>query len=667
MAELKENQLLLLNNLIYLQGVADSNNKKVGDIVDSFLYGNGLDKSRNLSKIGTDDEYPCKMSKEEWLVILRAIEKDPQLRSLTVADGRTGVMFDKNGKTIRGSDGKPLEAGMRAATFVDTQGEATVVFRGTGGDYEWHDNGQGGYLSDTQQQIAALEYIESLKYENITVTGHSKGGNKTQYVAILSDKVDRALSFDGQGFSKEFIEKYKDRIEANKHKITSISAKDDFVNCLLNPIAGTIKYIDTEKQEQFIYNHRPNIVLDENGQMRELTEQGDIPKFINEFTIYINETMEEPYRSYALDGVLAFMESGAEGFEKEGDFQKWVGAAMVLSHLDDYAFSKIAEEYGDEVELVVTFIAAYLFPYVFADDFLKSLGKNIMNGINYVMDKLNQFGDWIVKQLTIAAAKLVKAGKMVGDALTRFAEQVKTEWGKFKERAKELAKDIAMAGVRAAQAIERFKEKVKNAVTSFFKSIAERTKKIIAAIKQAWDKTVNDVSNSVNTAINEAKAGLSKRYDAFKSNIKLLAQLPKRAAGMLTARKAPSSGKNKNYTAKIIKGYGSHTSVKLAVDFGRLNHLKLKFKNFEDYLGSRVQQMLSQAERISSSTGRSYSESNVQRQVHQVHRACDQVRQRHRKVAAELQSKAKFLTHAEEQYRKIERMISKDISMGVSF
>src|SRR5690606_1552155 len=120
---------------------------------------------------------------------------------------------------------------------------------------------------------------------------------------------------------------------------------------------------------------------------------------------------------------------------------------------------------------------------VFADDFLKSLGKNIMNGINYVMDKLNQFGDWIVKQLTIAAAKLVKAGKMVGDALTRFAEQVKTEWGKFKERAKELAKDIAMAGVRAAQAIERFKEKVKNAVTSFFKSIAERTKKIIAAIK----------------------------------------------------------------------------------------------------------------------------------------------------------------------------------------
>ncbi|WP_055109372.1 Mbeg1-like protein [Paenibacillus ihumii] len=664
MAELNENQLLLLNNLIYLQGVADSNGKKVGDIVDSFLYSNGLDKSRNLSKVGTDDEYPCKMSKEEWLVILRAIEKDPQLRSLKVTDGRTGVMYDQSGKTIRGSDGKPLEVGMRAAAFVDPEGDATVVFRGTGGDYEWHDNGQGGYLSDTDQQIAALEYVESLKYDNITVTGHSKGGNKTQYVAILSDKVDRALSFDGQGFSKEFIEKYKDRIEANKHKITSISAMDDFVNCLLNPIAGTIKYIYTEKQEQFIYNHRPNIVLDENGQIRGEAEQGNIPKFINEFTIYINETMEEPYRSYALDGVLAFMESGAEGFEKEGEFQKWAGAAMVLSHLDDFAFNKIAEEYGDEVELVVAFIGAYLFPFIFADDFLNSLGKNIMNGINYLLDKLNQFGDWIVKQLAIAALKLIKTGKKVGEALTRFAEQVKMEWEKFKERAKELAKDIVVAGVRAAQAIERFKEKVKNAVASFFKSIAETTKKILKAIKHAWDKAVNDVSNSVNTAIHEAKAGISKRYQTFKSNIKLLAQLPKRAAGLITARKA--SGK-KNYTAKILKGYSSHTSLKLAVDFGRLNHLKLKIKKFEDYLGSRVQQMLSQAERITSSTSRAYSEPNVQRQVHQVHRSCDQVRLRHRKVVAELQNKAKFLTHAEEQYRKIEGMISRDISMGVSF
>ena len=46
-----------------------------------------------------------------------------------------------------------------------------------------------------------------------------KGGNKAQYVGILSDKVDRVLSLDGQGFSKEFVEKYQDLIDKNRHKI----------------------------------------------------------------------------------------------------------------------------------------------------------------------------------------------------------------------------------------------------------------------------------------------------------------------------------------------------------------------------------------------------------------------------------------------------------------
>lgn len=120
------------------------------------------------------------------------------------------------------------------------------MFRGTSGDIEWHDNGQRGYLSDTDQQKAALKYIESLPYNNITVTGHSKGGNKAQYVTILSDKVVRCLSLDGSGFSKEFIEKYKDRINERADKITSISAEYDCVNILFNSIAGITIHIDTE-------------------------------------------------------------------------------------------------------------------------------------------------------------------------------------------------------------------------------------------------------------------------------------------------------------------------------------------------------------------------------------------------------------------------------------
>lgn len=65
-------------------------------------------------------------------------------------------------------------------------------------------------MSDTIQQERAAEYINNLplKYGNdLTVSGHSKGGNKAQYVTIVTDRVERCLSQDGQGFSPEFLKK----------------------------------------------------------------------------------------------------------------------------------------------------------------------------------------------------------------------------------------------------------------------------------------------------------------------------------------------------------------------------------------------------------------------------------------------------------------------------
>ena len=49
---------------------------------------------------------------------------------------------------------------------------------------------------------------------NIIVTGHSKGGNKAQYVTINSkynDLIDKCFSFDGQGMSPEAIEAFINR------------------------------------------------------------------------------------------------------------------------------------------------------------------------------------------------------------------------------------------------------------------------------------------------------------------------------------------------------------------------------------------------------------------------------------------------------------------------
>ena len=85
MEVLTENQLLLLNNLIYLEDVADhgAGERVVGVVIRDLLdeNGAGLDKSRSRipSEIGTINEYPAAISRDQWIEILEAIQDDQQL------------------------------------------------------------------------------------------------------------------------------------------------------------------------------------------------------------------------------------------------------------------------------------------------------------------------------------------------------------------------------------------------------------------------------------------------------------------------------------------------------------------------------------------------------------------------------------------------------------
>ena len=55
---------------------------------------------------------------------------------------------------------KETKSGMKAMVLVENPKDktsATVIFRGTSCDKEWLDNGQGGYLSDTEGQKQSLQ------------------------------------------------------------------------------------------------------------------------------------------------------------------------------------------------------------------------------------------------------------------------------------------------------------------------------------------------------------------------------------------------------------------------------------------------------------------------------------------------------------------------------
>ena len=268
MAELSEKQLLLLDNYMYIQG--STNEKNVGRNID-YLLESGI----------SDGCVSGGITPEQAQAILNEVKEDPVLCNMQV-------------------DASIDTDGVRAACFVDKNGNATVAFRGTGGSYEaWNDNVQGGYSWETKCQETAKNFIENScsQYNNITVTGHSKGGNMAQYCTYTcGDKIDRCISYDGQGFSNTAIAKDAALIEQNREKIKSICCDEDYVNVLLNSIAGETVYLKTQEganahSSQELYLNNKNDI-DENGKFTKQVFQSDFSKTEDKILDWLTDHMD---------------------------------------------------------------------------------------------------------------------------------------------------------------------------------------------------------------------------------------------------------------------------------------------------------------------------------------------------------------------------------------
>lgn len=228
---LSESQLLLLDCFMYSDLAPKNKHNTLKDIIESYI-----DKETGEVDAALLEKADIQMSgdlpghSERLAEILSAIYADDALNSLTITHTTEEV-----------------KGGIRAACFVDKDGNATVAFRGTGGSYrQWNNNfeGYGDVSQQTQRDAAA--FIRSLPYNNIDVTGHSNGGDQAMFVTIVcGDKIRRCVSFEGQGVSKEFLEEYRDEIKDNKIKIKNICASNDFVGLLLFDIAEETVYIES--------------------------------------------------------------------------------------------------------------------------------------------------------------------------------------------------------------------------------------------------------------------------------------------------------------------------------------------------------------------------------------------------------------------------------------
>lgn len=347
-------QLLLLENLTYL---VDKGGSRTLVTINSTADESGtLTVERAIDKIdidkleeNADSEYGSFVTGKDWVNILNAIKEDDTLCQMKIVEVRAQEKVNENDNPECSS-----------VLFVNEQTkEAVVAFRGTAG-YEWKDNFLGGAGTDaedgvsTEYQEDALEWFNSLNlgeagYDTITVTGHSKGGNKAKYITIMEEAglIDRCVSFDGQGFSDEFFKEYADKIIQRQWKITNHNVDYDYVNLLLNDVGRITYYKGYDYGNGMIGEaHCPNTFFQfgEDGRagIHPVEGQAEEMKILNEFLNSYLRQLPEKRKVKAMEVLGGLVEAGFNGKLSE-DFDEAFkeGGVLELAKLADYSIKYV--------------------------------------------------------------------------------------------------------------------------------------------------------------------------------------------------------------------------------------------------------------------------------------------------------------------------------------
>lgn len=151
--------------------------------------------------------------------------------------------------------------GFVAYTFEPEPGQAVFAFRGSEDiakkefRNDWKNNASTSYEAESVQQYKARLYMESQakRYNNITVTGHSLGGNLALYATLtatseIQQKIANCSTFNAPGFNKEFTITYQHSIQHMRGKIQEFQNRYDSVSSLFyNPTKPII--IETSAQK----------------------------------------------------------------------------------------------------------------------------------------------------------------------------------------------------------------------------------------------------------------------------------------------------------------------------------------------------------------------------------------------------------------------------------
>jgi len=233
------------------------------------------------------------------------------------------------------SDNQKEGSGFVAYTFEPEKGQAVVAFRGSEPledpfyRNDWDNNLTSIYALETRQQLKAKEYMEKYaeQYDQLTLTGHSLGGNLALYATITADshikeKIVTTDTFNAPGFNKEFLTSHKEELAKVTSKIREFQNKYDAVSSLLyNPTTPII--IDTlfkKKKSIALENHGlAYLMVDENGMFkRSVPQEKD---FFSRWLEHFTQGLEQ-LPNFQLEGFVTTILAVWDGRVSMMDFLK---------------------------------------------------------------------------------------------------------------------------------------------------------------------------------------------------------------------------------------------------------------------------------------------------------------------------------------------------------
>ena len=300
------------------------------------------------------------------------------------------------------------------ACIIDTgDGNAITAFRGSeamGTSEEQLKNIQHDWIeadigilnsTETNQYADAKKFMQENaallnSYEKVNLTGHSLGGNLAEYSTIVADECgvgrnfERCVSFDGPGFSQEFIDHYRELIDRNAGKVDHY--KWSFVGSMLKELPGersmyiqvTLEAVVIPVIGGFVRHSTDYIDFDENGNVKK-GNQDFISKISERLTNLIDD-LPAPVGNIAADVISVLL---YEGFE-----HPWISVPLIL----EFAIT----------HPLITVTALAIVTWEFYGELKEWIFNNL---IDYVCKLAEGIKEWAAEKIAEFCANLRQAAK----------------------------------------------------------------------------------------------------------------------------------------------------------------------------------------------------------------------------------------------------------------